>query len=779
MAVDADPIGAVGTLVAAGLQTAGMYLQSSLLDVLNSPEGSQIGMFLYVMSAATAIIILALGGNYKFGLWFLLGPAIFYQMITPREIATVTSWQMGQHLHQAKLVGGAVRGVGEGAPTTAGKTVYVSSFFATWDSIVSNTVQTAIRALMITDVKSDLDFLGKAQRYQLVFNADPQNAVINRFVSLVALHPDCVEFLSLKRLEGIDVPEKVWAEHELTSRVTELENRIVVTDTSDSYRFIKESFDQGYFTGVTELEPSYTCGDLYRLAITALRTEARDAVLRIASENKSSGLNSQDNYQELIKKFGEKLDDPNRWDPGDPKTAEAVSTVINMIAVNMFSRTMQKQHPASQKYFLNPGLRQDTKGDPYDPSEDLRFMALSHEYQGKGDYLVGMLALPYLQGVVLFFLAFTFPMFCFVLLIPGRHHTFFWWMGMWLWVKTWDFGFAVVMMLDELLYYLLPRSPVMTGGQAEDPAQAFRLLLQADPTYSVQTYYNLLATCLAAVPIITGFLVKKGGGEVMDAVNQGFTGFGGKIGGSMTSNAPAGIASNLLGQNEREKIKAGQQAMVAAFASEPVRKALKLNMTRAQVDNLISTDAGKKEYLGQVAKAIRGSSNTYQKELVKAQVELMYKSAMVSRSLDDDMVKLSDRAVLMKWYSHEYSTKPAAMWEDYAVAESNYQWGGSMNDLYKQLETRIAGTAEKLVTNGKLDDGGQQGAYEAIFGAAGYANIENAVVKTSEAAKTRNANAEKAGKRPGNGADTAPVLRQIETKQNEEVKRKVAQSKEL
>ena len=319
----------------------------------------------------------------------------------------------------------------------------------------------------------------------------------------------------------------------------------------------------------------------------------------------------------------------------------------------------------------------------------------------------------------------------------------------------------------------------MTGGQAEDPAQAFRLLLQADPTYSVQTYYNLLATCLAAVPIITGFLVKKGGGEVMDAVNQGFTGFGGKIGGSMTSNAPAGIASNLLGQNEREKIKAGQQAMVAAFASEPVRKALKLNMTRAQVDNLISTDAGKKEYLGQVAKAIRGSSNTYQKELVKAQVELMYKSAMVSRSLDDDMVKLSDRAVLMKWYSHEYSTKPAAMWEDYAVAESNYQWGGSMNDLYKQLETRIAGTAEKLVTNGKLDDGGQQGAYEAIFGAAGYANIENAVVKTSEAAKTRNANAEKAGKRPGNGADTAPVLRQIETKQNEEVKRKVAQSKEL
>ncbi len=773
MPVDTAPIGSAGTLVAAGLQTAGMYLQSSLLDALNSPAGSNIGMFLYVMSAVTAIVILALGGNYKFGLWFLLGPAIFYQLTTTREIATVTSWQLGQHVHTNKLVARTVRGVGEGAPTTTGKTVYVSSFFATWDTIVSTTVQTAVRALLITDIKSDLDFLGKAQRYQLVFNADVQNTSLQKFVRLVSLHPDCTEYLTLKQMQGIET--KVWADHEVEARITELENRIVLTDSSDNYRFLAETADSGFFGDGYVIEPSYTCGELFKLAITALRVEATSAVQRISYENRANGLNANDTYRELAKKFGDTLGS-GPWNPDDPATAAALQTMINTIAVNMFKRTLQKEHPETQKYFLNPGLRADENGKPYDPSEDLRYMALSHEYQGKGDYLVGMLALPYLQGVVLFFLAFTFPLFCFVILIPGRHHTFLWWMGMWLWVKTWDFGFAVVMMLDELLYYLLPRSPLMTGAQSEDPAQAFRMLLAADPTYSVQTYYNLLATCIAAVPIITGFLVKRGGSEIMDAVSQGFQNFGGKIGGSMTSNARAGMASNLLGRIEKEKVQAGRQAMLKAFASDEVRKVLNINMGRNQVENLLKTKAGQDQYIGMVSSVMRDKTTSYQKQLVQAQVELMYKTAMVNRSLDADMVKLSDTAVLMKWYSHEHSYRPASMWEDYAVAETNYQWGGSMNELYRNLESRVIGGAANAITGNGMNP---VDAVKAVFGTGAFTQADSIVNMEAERAKAKNEAKRARGEKPGNGAPDVPSVRQLEdertAKIKEDMKRQEAQ----
>ena len=760
MAIDTQPIGSAGTLVAAGLQTAGMYLQSSLLDVILSPYGSNIGMFLYTLSAVVAIIILALGGNYKFGLWFLIGPAIFYQLVAPREIATVTSWQLGQRLHHAQLVGRTVRGVGEGAATTTGKTVYVSSFFALWDSIVSSTVQTAVRALLITDVKSDLDFLGKAQRFQLVFNADVQNTTIQKFVRLVALHPDCAEYLSLKRLQGVNVPDKVWANNEIDARVQELGTRVVVSENTDNYRFLLEAGNSGFFGDAFVPAASYTCGELYVLAITALRSEAQSATQRISYENRPNGLSPNDTYHELVRKFSDKMPASGPWDPDAPATVEAIQTMINSIAVNMFVRTLQTEHPETQKYFLNPGLRSDESDKPYDPSEDLRTMAQSHEYQGKGDYLIGMLALPYLQGVVLFFLSFTFPVFCFVLLIPGRHHTFFWWMGMWLWVKTWDFGFAVVMMLDELLYYLLPRSPMMTGAQAEDPAQAFRLLLQADPTYSVQTYYNLLATCIAAVPIITGFLVKKGGSEIMDAVGQGFGQFGGKIGGSMTSNARATMASNILGHIEQEKVGAGRQAMMSALSSDAVRTGLGINIGRSQLDTMLKTPEGQKAYLGQVSKALRNPSNSFQKDKIKAQVEVLYRTAMVNRSLDKDMVALSDKAVLMKWYSHEHSYRPMAMWEDLAVAETNYQWGSSMNDVYKQVESRIVDTSLKGLVNGKLgaDDIKDVGA--AILGAGAYANLEKMIESRSDSALAKTEKREQEAKKAKTPAKSGP--KQIE-----------------
>ena len=119
------------------------------------------------------------------------------------------------------------------------------------------------------------------------------------------------------------------------------------------------------------------------------------------------------------------------------------------------------------------------------------------------------------------------------------------------------------------------------------------------------------------------------------------------------------MASNILGHIEQEKVGAGRQAMMTALSSDAVRTGLGINIGRAQLDTMLKTEQGQKAYLGQVSKALRSPSNKYQKDKIKAQVEVLYRTAMVNRSLDNDMVALSDKAVLMKWYS---TNIPTVLW---------------------------------------------------------------------------------------------------------------------
>jgi hypothetical protein len=339
-------------------------------------------------------------------------------------------------------------------------------------------------------------------------------------------------------------------------------------------------------------------------------------------------------------------------------------------------------HPSAVKYFMTAEMRtQPSSGKSWDISQDLRIMARSHEYQGKGDYLTGMLSMPYLQGLALYFLTAAFPLFAFALLVPGRHHTFMLWFGLWFWVKFWDFGFAVVMVLDELLYYLMPRGPFMSETTLGDPGEAFRLLLQSDPSYSMSTQYNILATAIGAVPILCGIFIKKSAGDVVDAISNGVSSFGGRVGGSMTSNARGLMASNLLQQIEKNKVDAGSRALAQTFSDPLIQKALGMQGLNSVLENTHDPRV-RKDLIRKGLSAFHNSSNSYLKDLVGAKIEYNTKLAMWEESIKPHNQKLSDTAVLVKWFSHEHALKPYGLWEKLAIAERNYQWGGSNFDSF-------------------------------------------------------------------------------------------------
>ena len=144
--------------------------------------------------------------------------------------------------------------------------------------------------------------------------------------------------------------------------------------------------------------------------------------------------------------------------------------------------------------------------------------------------------------------------------MPGRHHVFLLWMGLWLWVKMWDVGFAMVMVLDELMYFLMPQGPAVTEDLAQNAELAWKHLLRIDPAYSVQTYYMVMATAIGSVPVLTGVFVKRASGEVVDAVSQGFNAFAGKVGGAMGAFTRALLSSRTAKRVEIMKDRASDEA---------------------------------------------------------------------------------------------------------------------------------------------------------------------------------------------------------------------------
>jgi hypothetical protein len=128
------------------------------------------------------------------------------------------------------------------------------------------------------------------------------------------------------------------------------------------------------------------------------------------------------------------------------------------------------------------------------------------------------LQMPYWQGVLLYYLAVLYPFVAVLVVVPAKARGFLMMPLLWLWVKSWDIGFAIVMVMDKLMWNLLPNSDLpystMEFKQGISLAEALPntmgAALAVDPTYSMHLHYNFTAMALMAVPAITGAVILKG-----------------------------------------------------------------------------------------------------------------------------------------------------------------------------------------------------------------------------------------------------------------------------
>ena len=117
--------------------------------------------------------------------------------------------------------------------------------------------------------------------------------------------------------------------------------------------------------------------------------------------------------------------------------------------------------------------------------------------------------LPYWQGVLLYMLAVAYPFLALLVLLPGRAVAFLNLPLAWLWVKSWDVGFAVVMLFERVLWNILPtlniRRDLLT--QPTQNAQMTDIMSEAlkfDHVWNLHMYYMCLATATLAIPLVTG-----------------------------------------------------------------------------------------------------------------------------------------------------------------------------------------------------------------------------------------------------------------------------------
>lgn len=141
-------------------------------------------------------------------------------------------------------------------------------------------------------------------------------------------------------------------------------------------------------------------------------------------------------------------------------------------------------------------------------------------------------ALPYLQGLILYFTAFSFPFFAILLLIPSRAKSFLLWFGIWAWAKCWDVGWALVMLIEQFLWSMLPHNGMYDPLRDPNhgPISVFDSAFRGDSSFHLATYYVIVGVLLAAVPVLTAQLLLGANASILTPLLNSFERIGAAIG---------------------------------------------------------------------------------------------------------------------------------------------------------------------------------------------------------------------------------------------------------
>lgn len=185
-----DTYASAGTLIASALENSGYFAQQMVLEQFLEVI-TALAALIYLGAFVGAIVTVALSGNYKSAVWFLIGPVIFYFMTLTTIEANGTNWSFGVYKDDQKLVEAVNK-------TESSEKAKVSWFFHRYNSLVSSVVQNTIKVVTNQSVKRQLLFMTRSRIMERIFTAKVDNQAL---VNLVAygVSGQCAEHMDAGR----------------------------------------------------------------------------------------------------------------------------------------------------------------------------------------------------------------------------------------------------------------------------------------------------------------------------------------------------------------------------------------------------------------------------------------------------------------------------------------------------------------------------------------------------------------------------------------------------
>jgi len=625
-------VGSVSHLVSAALQTGGLYLQGDILGPLGGIL-TKFGLLFFVVALVASI------GGYILGIsaprisLLLVGTSLFFLMLRTTVTVSPTGVRVGDRVSQ-EAPGEQIALLKEvGSANFYGRPATVSWFFAKADRLVSEVIQKVNAFLLNAQFKEDLLVVAREQTLAKLFSSTIQEP---EFLSLlsVGVMGECGERTQRQQEKARLEAQLAREKQTFRPRATETQARLTQTNLRlqelSDYRFEAPAGVIPYLIhrGITaEVPATISCDDVY------------DWTWKLALQEAEVLLDEVKNKQGEIPWSAVDRDIRNLLYNGRPDLAPRV------LAAYIFKQSMAQGSHANLMGTLlehSPMTKRDY---------NIRYGMLSI-MDGQGMLMVMMFfssMIPYVQGLLLFFLAGAFPFFCFFLLVPDHMRSFLLWFSLWIWVKSWDVGFALLVSVKHLLWEFLGRKSLKLaeGNSMSDIQSAMRVVENFDPLANIGVYYALVSALTLAIPIIAAqFCV--GASDLLGAFGNAIDQTANKMYGRTSWAARRPYASNL--EQERKRL---QQTNARAAAQKWLQSDQAKEYAKSG-DGLLARGY-------QAAYQMEMSRGNYSKDVIGAAADLAYFSKRpVSMSNSAD---ISGGAIsaLLNDKNREFVSPPAGM----------------------------------------------------------------------------------------------------------------------
>lgn len=659
--------GKASTLISAAMETAGALIQSDMLDWVSGADGQGLAGLLYLLAIASALLMFASGGNYKWGRYLLVGPTLFMFLTTVRSESDGTEWAFGTTNFEPAALEKALVGV---VDKGNGKGVRVSTFFKFWNAFTSEVSHKLIASIGLEESQSEYNFMSKVENYMSTWKwLDRINDPNIRAVIKLTLSNHCREFFDAER--EINTPGG------LAGKIANAQLIVEAYDQKKMFLFDGASQVAGWpeevlaYVKDQDLQgQAFTCRELWEKLLPDVKLEVENSIDLHLARALQPGEDLEKVKETYYLKIGEYT---GRYE--NIVEVDKVGEGAKIYAINWLTARAMWEEIWEQNSYLaqnameggNPMIQSGAGNIPGGFSENnenvsaaIQQFNKTETYGQRSEFVTAALSLPHYQGVGLLVLSAAYPFFAMMTILPGRAANFLSWMGLWAWLKLWDLGFAVVMLIDNMLYSMFPRGSNIETSDLEKPGLAFAKLFEIDPSHSEAVYYNLIATCLFAVPMVTAVFVKGGGGELANIMTSSWQQYAAKVAGGASSFSRSMQAQGYMKNLQEIAYKKADAAAYEAFTSpESKKEVAHIRSLQAQLS------AAEKVLEGSIADGAKpGSAKAIESELNRsvesllARIDTAGRTAYYKTTVGRAGQYAANRAVGVGYYSHDLSGPP-------------------------------------------------------------------------------------------------------------------------